>query len=168
MDLNAQKEQFSRAFAQAVAAVAGYSWSVPSSDNDSVDMTIAEKGGRGTIRSPKLDTQLKCHATAVPAGDHLSLQLSMKNYDDLRASNVLVPRVLIVVLVPDAPGEWLEWRGQDVLLRRTAYWFSLRGLPDVMSNAIDPRVTVHIPCAQPFTPEALRAIMNRIGSGGLP
>jgi hypothetical protein len=168
MDLSAQKEQFSRAFVQAVAAVAGYSWSVPSYDDDSIDMTIAEKAGRGTIRSPKLDVQLKCHAAPIPEGGHLSFPLSMKNYDDLRAANVLVPRVLIVVLVPDVPGEWLEWRGQDVLLRRTAFWLSLRDLPAVKSAAIEPRVTVRILCAQPFTPDALRVIMERIGSGGVP
>ncbi len=34
MDINAQKEQFSLAYVQAVAAVAGYSWSQPSVDED--------------------------------------------------------------------------------------------------------------------------------------
>ncbi len=57
-----QKEQFSRAYVQAVAACAGFAWSVPSVDDDSIDMTLSQTGGRGTIRSPRLDVQIKCKA----------------------------------------------------------------------------------------------------------
>ena len=88
MDLNAQKEQFNRAYVQAVAAVAGYAWYVPSVDDDSVDFGIAEKGGRGTVRSPRLEFQLKCHAAETPATDQLSFQLKLKNYDDLRPTDL--------------------------------------------------------------------------------
>ncbi|MBN9119977.1 MAG: DUF4365 domain-containing protein [Planctomycetes bacterium] len=168
MDLNAQKEQFSRAYVQAVAAVAGYAWYVPSVDDDSVDLGIAEKGGRGTVRSPHLEAQLKCHAAQAPGGDHMSFSLKMKNYDDLRDPNVQVPRVLIVVLVPDEPDDWLVCGEPEMLLRRCGYWLSLRGLAEVKSTAEDPRVTVHVPRSQQLTPAALRIIMQRIGAGGVP
>lgn len=120
MDLNAQKEQFSRAYVQAVAAVAGYAWYAPSVDDDSVDLGIAERGGRGTVRSPRLEAQLKCHAAQTPGGEHLSFPLKMKNFDDLRDPNVQVPRVLIVVLVPDVPGDWLTCSEPEMVLRRYA------------------------------------------------
>ena len=54
MDLDMQKEQFSRAYVQAVAACAGFAFSIPSVDDDSVDMSIHQTGGGGTIRSPRL------------------------------------------------------------------------------------------------------------------
>jgi hypothetical protein len=41
VDLNAQKEQFSRAYVFAVAAVAGYATYTPSVDDDSFDLWIA-------------------------------------------------------------------------------------------------------------------------------
>lgn len=168
MDLNAQKEQFSRAYVQAVAAVAGYAWYVPSVDDDSVDMGIAERGGRGTVRSPRLELQLKCHAATTPDGEQLSFPLKMKNYDDLREVDVQVPRILIIVLVPDSPVEWLTSSEEEMVLRRCGYWVSLRGRGSVASAAQDPRVTVHVPRSQQLNPDGLGAIMRRIGTGALP
>jgi hypothetical protein len=45
MELDQQKEQFSRAFVQAIAVVAGFAWSVPSVDDDSLDVSL-QTGGR--------------------------------------------------------------------------------------------------------------------------
>jgi hypothetical protein len=55
-----QKEQLSYAYVQAVSACAGFAWSRPSVDDDSVDMMLSKKGGHGAIRSPRLEIQLKC------------------------------------------------------------------------------------------------------------
>ena len=49
-----QKEQFSRAYVQAVAACAGYSWSVPSVDDDSVDMCLHQTDGGEQFSLPDL------------------------------------------------------------------------------------------------------------------
>ncbi|WP_010582814.1 DUF4365 domain-containing protein [Schlesneria paludicola] len=165
MDINARKEQFSQAYVQAVAAVAGYCYSKPEVDDDSVDLTLAQKGGGGTVRSPKLDLQLKCHAAESPVDDHFSFPLKKKNYDDLRPNSFQVPRILVVVLVPSLEQEWLEHEESQLSIRRSGYWVSIRGFPD-SPNADS--VTVHIPRSQPFHPEGLRAIMNRIGAGELP
>lgn len=35
-----QKEQFSRSYVQAVAACAGFAWSLPSVDDDSIDLCL--------------------------------------------------------------------------------------------------------------------------------
>src|SRR5688500_13805083 len=119
MDPNAQKEQFSRAYVQAVTAVSGYAWYSPSVDDDSVDFGIAESGGRGTVRSPRLELQLKWHAAITPGGDHLSFRVKMKNYDDLRDPYVQVPRILVVVLVPDLPADWLTSSESELVVRRS-------------------------------------------------
>ena len=103
MNLDMQKEQFSRAYVQAVAACAGFAWSVPSVDDDSVDMTLHQTGGRGTVRSPQLALQLKCKAMGTPAEDEFSHWLKLKNYDDLRDTTVVVPRILVVVLRSGRP-----------------------------------------------------------------
>ncbi len=64
--LNQMKEQFSHAYVKAVAAVAGFAWYKPSVDDDSIDLGLAQRGGGGTTRSPRLEIQLKCHAMATP------------------------------------------------------------------------------------------------------
>lgn len=95
MDINQRKEQFSRAYVLAVAAAAGYAWYQPSVDDDSIDLGLAVKGGGGTVRSPRLEMQLKCRAAELPPGDHFSHDLKLKNYEDLRDATVQVPRILM-------------------------------------------------------------------------
>lgn len=165
MDIDMQKEQFSRAYVQAVAACAGFAWSTPSVDDDSVDMVLHQTGGGGSIRSPRVELQLKCRAAQTPVQDMFSHSLKLKNYDDLRETNVLVPRILVVVLVPDSPNEWLGHSETELALRRCGYWVSLRGLPPSENETGQ---TVYVQRVQQFTVESLQALMERIGQGGLP
>lgn len=165
MELDQQKEQFSLAYVQAVAAVAGFAWSKPSVDDDSVDLTLHQRGGGGTIRSPRLDLQLKCKAAATPSETAFSHSIKLKNYDDLRDPSVQVPRILVLVLVPDELGDWLAHSEAEMALRRCAYWVSLRGLPE---SGNDTGQTVTMLKTQHFHAAALREIMSRIASGGQP
>lgn len=80
MHIEQCKEQFGRAYVFAVAAATGYAWYQPSVDDDSINLGLAEKGGRGTVRSPRLELQLKCHAAETPADTHFSHDLKIKNY----------------------------------------------------------------------------------------
>jgi hypothetical protein len=160
-----QKEQFSRAYVQAVAACAGFAWSVPSVDDDSVDMVLHKSGGGGTVRSPKMELQIKCAAAESPVSDTFSFSIKRKNYDDLRDPTVMVPRILVVVLVPENIADWLRHTEAELALRRCGYWVSLRGQP-ASANATGQ--TVQIPRRQRFTVESLREIMERNGTGGLP
>jgi hypothetical protein len=152
-------------YVQAVAAVAGFSWSIPSVDDDSVDMALHQRGGAGTVRSPRLELQLKCKAAPTPSEVEFSHSIKLKNYDDLRDTTVLVPRILIVVLVPDDLDDWLAHSETELALRRCAYWLSLRGFPP-SANATGQ--TVRMRKEQTFTVQSLREMMARIGNGGLP
>jgi hypothetical protein len=160
-----QKEQFSRAYVQAVAAGAGFAWSTPSVDDDSVDMVLHQSGGGGAVRSPKVELQLKCAAGQTPTEDPFAFSIKLKNYDDLRDATVLVPRILVVVFVPDSVADWLRHSEAELALRRCGYWVSLRGQP-ASTNATGQ--TVRVPRPQSFTVQALQALMQRIGSGVLP
>jgi Domain of unknown function (DUF4365) len=165
MDIDQQKEQFSRAYVQAVAAVAGFAWSAPSVDDDSIDMTLHQTGGGGIVRSPRVDLQLKCKAMVSPAEPTFSHSVKLKNYDDLRDEAVAIPRILVVVLVPDDPADWLSHTEVELAVRRCGYWQSLRGLPPSV-NATGQ--TVQMSRQRTFTVEALRGIMERIGRRELP
>ena len=160
-----QKEQFSRAYVQAVAACAGFAWSVPSVDDDSVDMTLHQTGGGGTVRSPRVDLQIKCAERASPTEDAFSHWIKLKNYEDLRDENVQIPRILVVVLVPELVTDWLGHGEAEMALRRCGYWSSLRGMPSCRSATGQ---TVPIARAQAFSVESLQGIMARISGGVLP
>jgi hypothetical protein len=165
MDLNARKEQFSGAYVRAVAAVAGFGAHVPTPDDDSVDFVIAARGGGGTVRSPRLELQLKCTSQQVLTPGCVRFPLKKKNYDDLRAVDVLVPRILVVVCVPDDDLQWIAHSEQELALRHCGYWVSLRGQPD---NGNVASVTVEFPRANQFTPTSLVALMAHVGAGGAP
>lgn len=164
MDINQQKEQFSITYIRAIAAVAGYSLYRPEVDNDSVDLGIISKGGTGKIISPRLELQLKCTARNVLEENSLKYPLILKNYNDLRI-NALVPRILVVVLVPEKITDWIRQTEEELCLRHCAYWVSLRGMPDTANTTT---VTIEIPRINQFTPDALQAIIQRISSGDLP
>ena len=164
MDINQQKEQFSNAYIQAVASVAGYSLYRPDVDDDSVDLGIAARGGTGPILSPRLELQLKCTSREILDSASVKYPLNLKNYNDLRI-NTLVPRILVVVLVPDNLNEWLQQSEQELCIRYCGYWVSLRGQTATRNTTA---VTVELPRSDRFTVEAIRGIIGRISLGGVP
>ncbi len=167
MHITQQQEQFSRAYIHAIASVAGFTIYTPQVDDDSIDLGIAQKGGRGTIRSPRLEMQLKCTYShkldsSLP---HFNYPLKRKNYEDLRIPNVMIPRILVVVRVPEDITDWLcHHSEQRQSLRYGGYWLSLRG----MAHKNQSTITVSLPRSQQFTVDALQGIMQRISQGGLP
>jgi hypothetical protein len=160
MHLNQRKEQFSIAYVRAVASVAGFAVHKPEVDDDSVDLALAASGDIGTIRSPRLDMQIKCTSREILGADSVAFPLPIKNYDDLRPSDVMVPRILVVVLVPDGIDHWLTHSEEELVMKHCGYWMSLRGRD--ASNNIE-SVTVHLPRNNTFTVQALQEIMTRIG-----
>ena len=164
MDINQQKEQFSITYVRAIAAVVGYSLYIPEIDNDSVDLGILSRGGTGKIFSPRLELQLKCTARDVLEKNSIKYPLIIKNYHDLRI-NSLVPRILVIVLVPEKITDWIKQTEVELCLRYCAYWISLRGMPDTTNTT---NVTIEIPRSNQFTPDALQTIIQRISFGDLP
>ncbi len=165
MDLNQRKEQFSQAFLRAVAAVAGYSLFLPTVDHDSIDWTMALRGGGGTVRSPKLDIQLKCTGRDVVRPRKVVFPLEVKNYEELRPTNFQVPRILVVVVVPEEIGDWVKQTHQQLAMRHCGYWLSLTGFAPTSNTET---VSVSIPKSHRFTAHAVQEIMDRVGDGGLP
>lgn len=162
MDLSQQKEQFSVSYLRAVAAVAGYTLYEPTVDDDSVDWQIAARGTADTPRRPRVELQLKCSARDILRPETVRFPLEIKNYEDLRTDNLLVPRILIVVFVPRDVRDWIRHSEEELALRHCGYWSSLRGEPPVQNQGT---ITVSLPRSQQFTPEALKQIMKRINDG---
>ena len=158
MDIGQRKEQFSRAYVHAVASVAGYSMSVPPVDDDSVDLMLAGRSVDGIPCRPRLEMQLKCTSGDVLRDDQILYSLRRKNYDELKITDLLVPRLLVVVLVPESEEDWIRHGEDEMAIRRCGYWVSLRGRP-ATTNAYS--VAVHLPRSQVFDVEGLRGLMGR-------
>ena len=104
--------------------------------------------------------QIKCTAEEIVRGEQVFFALKRKNYDDLRlsAESLLVPRILVVVGVPDSESEWLQQTEEEMSMRRCAYWMSLRDLPETGNPA---GVTVRMPRSNLFDVVNLRGLMER-------
>lgn len=170
LELNDRKEQLSFAYLAAVSSVAGFGvqgmWPAP--DRDSVDMVVADRGAQGTIKSPRLEVQLKATAASVPDTAHISFPLKLKNYNDLRAKreNLMIPKILLVVFVPgDNVDYWLDQSEETLAMKRCGYWCSLRDMESVGNSNT---VSILLPRSNLLTVDALRSIMQGISNGVWP
>jgi hypothetical protein len=162
MHIPHQQEEFSRAFIYAISAAVGLKFSnAATPDDDSVDVAISARGPRGSIRSPRVEIQCKCQRSAA-VGDPIPYPLKSKNYEDLRHSDYQVPRILVVVFVPEQVKDWTSQTEQEFTMRYCAYWASLRGLPPSSNES---STTVYLPRAQLFDVAGLETLMDRIGRG---
>lgn len=156
---NEQKQQFSFAYCHTVAARAGYACQITQTDIESVDLTILAQGEivLGARHSPRIEVQVKSTSQEVLREDHLPFPLPVKNYNELRISCVL-PRILVVLLLPESVDDWLAQDELLLSLRHCAYWISLRGQAETTNQKT---VTVHVPRAQLFSPEHLIQLMKQ-------
>jgi hypothetical protein len=97
--LTAAQEQFSKAFVMAVASLAGCAAAEPRPDDDSIDWTLF---CRLTPRRPKLDLQVKSLSRPSFVESSIHFPLKRKNYDELIPTELLAPRLLVLVVVPAA------------------------------------------------------------------
>ena len=157
MDLTHRKERFSLAYIGAVAARAGFDLVEPRVDVDSIDGTLISHTGR----RPRIEFQAKATACDVVDAEAVTFPLSVKNYDELRAE-VIIPRLLILVVLPEREEDWLTHSEDSLILRHCGYWLSLAGEPERGNTAT---VTVKIPRHQRFDPIALDALMHKANQG---
>lgn len=165
MFITTQKEEFSYAYISAVASVAGYSFQIAPRPLDlvGVDVTITGLVSPGSRRRTRLDLQLKCTSQDLLDNEGIRYPLEIKNYNELRNTNLDDdPLLLVVVLVPEKVEDWLQQTETELCLKRCAYWVSLRGQA---SSTNQSNVTVYLPRQNVFSVDALKTLMQRIAAG---
>jgi Domain of unknown function (DUF4365) len=155
----AQQECFGDTFLLAVAGVAGCAVSLRRPDDDSIDWTLSCR----LSRRPKVDVQMKTWTGDDGSSDPIRFPLKRKNYDDLILTDVLAPRILVLVMIPQDIEEWIASSVEQLVLRRCGYWVSVAGQPQSDNEA---SVTVSVPRANVLTVNALQGLMQRINEGG--
>lgn len=160
------ESELSYAYIHAVASRAGASCRVGTrhEDNTGVDATITGWGpfpGGGYRTEVDLKIQLKATIDApTKVGSCWSYTLSgISQYDDLRAETLSVPRILVILFLPQDDAEWLKHTEDALLLQKCAYWVSLRGAPPSANKTAQ---QVYLPTAQKFDVDGLKEIFRRI------
>ena len=153
LPMNQRKSRLSLACIEAVASQAGYQVVEIKVDNDSVDGTFFGDFG---LR-PRIDFQAKATARALVKSDgQIHYPLPKKNYDDLRIETI-IPRILIIMLMPDEPDDWIEQTDEMLCVRNGIYWKSIKGENDSPNTD---SVTVYIPMANVFDSHELTRMMR--------
>jgi hypothetical protein len=159
-----RQEALCRAYIHAVAGHCGLTCSFRDFDYG-IDMTVHHikvVEGRRSETGYRLDIQAKASTSAMLTADSVVHDLETRAYNDLREEAGDVPRILVLLSMPDAEGEWLGFEEGGLLLRRCAYWVSLRGRPPT-SNTDSVRIT--IPRVNVFSPAGLAALMVKVRVG---
>jgi hypothetical protein len=154
----AQQECFGDAFLLAIASAAGCAVSSRRPDDDSIDWTLSCR----LRRRPKLDVQMKTWTGDHRSGNVLRYPLKRKNYDDLRVTDVLVPRILVLVTLPENIEDWMDLSPDTLVLRHCVHWVSLAG---ALARDNETSVTVSVSRQNVLTVEELRRLMLRINNG---
>ena len=158
-----KKEEFSLAFVYALFTPLGYNLAKFSVDDDSIDIIVKAKYERSSkIRNPQLDIQLKCTKYTFSNDGYLHFPLKMKNYEDLRGDNRANPSYLVVVCVPENDDDWVIVKPEEILLKYSAYWFSLKDAPAVSNKN---NITIKIPKYQKLDLDSFKMLMNKASEG---
>jgi hypothetical protein len=168
---NDVEAELSYAYLHAVAAKAGIACRAADrhEDNKGIDAQLIANGQwpGATLEEVTLRIQLKAtKKQPTDSGTHLSYWLKeLKRFDDLRSETISVPRILVVLFLPEDPASWLGHSETELALRRCAYWVSLRGAP---AASTDTGVNVKMPKAQLFSPGALEGLVERLARFDIP
>jgi len=160
------KELISRAYVNALAARVGMTVATSSLDygfdGTFKDIEYDARTKQYSETGFGIDFQLKATINALPKNGVIKYSLEVKNYRKLIKTRVGTPRILIVYSMPREDNLWMTVNNEETLLRKCAWWCSLKGYPDVDNTE---RVVVDIPLVQQLTPEALAGLMEKAKEG---
>ena len=159
-----RQESLSRAYIQAIASRCGLNCSFREFDYG-IDVTlhlIQRRENRYVETGFNLDIQAKSTIGATLTDNEVLYEMEVKTYDDLRDPNVGTPRILVLLVQPENETEWTGMTESELMLRRCAYWRSLRGAEPTPNSS---SIRVSIPRANLFSVEALQGIMERLRIG---
>jgi len=159
-----RQEALSRAYIHAIAGSCGLSCSFRDFDYG-IDMTLHEIKQRDAQYFEtgfRIDIQAKSCAAPLAADGPIVYDLGVWSYEILRESPATLPRLLVLLILPSDELDWTAHSEDGLLLRKCAYWMSLRGMPET-SNVATVRLT--IPRANVFSAPALRELMNKVRAG---
>jgi len=165
---NNRKAELSYAYLHAVAAAAGFACGPTHRhlDANSVDaqVDVREKfDPNATLTDFSVQFQLKATSASLPLIDgRFSYALEVDQYDKLRSTAVAIPRIVVLMVLPEDPQDWLTVSADALIARRCARWISLYGVPETANNST---TAVRFGVDRVLTPKALREIARRVAMG---
>jgi hypothetical protein len=159
-----RQERLAWAYVEAVVASCGFSMT-PRATDYGIDLSvnvIKTRGTRHVEAGRQLDIQLKSTTLARIGDAAVTHDLEVKAYEDLRDPEAEILRILVLLVLPQDEAEWVTTSEEALVLRRCAYWLSLRGEPPATTKKT---TRLMIPRSSLFSVQGLQAIMERLRKG---
>lgn len=160
------QEELSKAYIQAVASYAGYSFQHIDRDNDGVDTIIksnSKPSPESILMSVSLEIQLKAccsnNSLSINENGDLVYDLKARNYNILVNTHRQLDIILVLLWLPEEKDQWLIHSVDNLLIKKCAYWVSLKGEEET-NNTGTKRIV--IPRLNVFSPTTLHEIMIKI------
>lgn len=161
LNRNVHQGSYGEAFVHALACAAGFTIARQHLDVDGVDWQIGAVGPLGSIRSPKIDVQVKSSSRARDSDDHWSHRLRVSHFNALAGRDFMVPRFLTVVITPEEARQYVRVDADAMILSHAAYWLSLADQELLPADDADPKTTtVRVPKRNLLTVETLTALVR--------
>ena len=157
------ESELSYAYLHAIAGKAGMNCKAGDRHDDGhgVDAEINYRGitSHRYLKHIQLNIQLK--ATTASPGNHpdfLSYFFSgLSRYDKLRTNDSHIYKILAVLFLPSDPTSWLTCSGDELILKKSAYWTCLYGAE---TSTNESGQTIYLPKSQLLTPDELLRLAN--------
>lgn len=163
-------ESFQEAYVRGVAAAAGcVVYGKPEID-EGVDIVLTHRADVHLIgdKTAHLEIQMKSSADGpIENGEYITATLRRSRFDDFRAENITVNKIVVILHMPEDQEEWVTLGDTALSLHHRAYWVNLQGLPAI-ADPEQKSITVRAPTSQYFDDVALCRMMQRIGQWGKP
>jgi hypothetical protein len=162
---NDRKAALSYAYLHTVAAAAGFSCKEADRNLDKAgvdaQIDIDERMDPGIeLRSFSLHVQLKSTSRRLPIVDgKLSYLLDVGQYDKLRSTAVAIPRLIVLLTLPEDSTQWVSVSAQELVARHCARWTCIYGAPESANRRA---ATVRFDLNRVLTPAELRDIARRV------
>ncbi|MFE6609492.1 DUF4365 domain-containing protein [Amycolatopsis sp. NPDC057786] len=152
---------FGQSFVHVLASAAGLTVAREDIDSRGFDLTIGHKGKLGQLRHPNIEVQVKSWSKriAVEQQGYWKYELRTRHYNELAGTDFMVPRFLVLVIVPDDWHDYVDHAPSSTELRHAAYWMSLRDHP-TSNLKPDSKVRVDVPVRNLLTVDSLHAVMK--------
>jgi len=166
MTNNDIEAELSYAYLHAMAARAGFGceYAGRPSDNAGVDayLRVRERlTPESILTNFAIEVQLKATSKAptLEAGRYSYWLDDVKRYDELRARSAPMPKLLVVLYLPEDAARWLEHSEDALIARRCAYWVTLWDAPATKNKSGQ---TIYLPQANLLSPQGLREVARRL------
>lgn len=169
MTENDRIAELSYAYLHAVAAAAGFGCKAGNRIDDSASVDAMVRVNEhlnpdSAFWNFDFEVQLKATSqTPVENDGRYSYFLSgTERYDRLRDPGSPLPKILVLLYLPEDSTQWLQIDESALIARRCAYWVSLFGAPQSDNKS---GKTIYVPRTQVLTQQSLRDLATRLSLG---